>query len=83
MKEKISQTGTSTGVDVFVTKTKESGKRHLDIYMQWLFVGMCVVFFFFPNNGPCNKRRVVRRVGYYWCWIFRVADEPNTILGCV
>lgn len=47
LEEKMSRTG--TGVDAVAAQIKDSGKSNGN--MQWLFVGMWVVFYFFLNNG--------------------------------
>ena len=39
----------STGVDAVAAQIKDSGKTNGN--MQWLLVGLWVVFYFFVNNG--------------------------------
>lgn len=47
LEEKLSRNG--TGVDAVAAEIKDSGKSNGN--MQWLLVGVWVVFYFFMNNG--------------------------------
>ena len=47
LEEKLSRNG--TGVDAVAAEIKDSGKSSGN--MQWLLVGVWVVFYFFMNNG--------------------------------
>lgn len=47
LEEKLTRNG--TGVDAVAAEIKDSGKSSGN--MQWLLVGIWIVFYFFVNNG--------------------------------